>query len=337
MPTKILYLEAYSKPDDGLSFFGEYNPHAVCGSYVHSGRISNENSEMLFLSKPNVWAQYVVSGIEMVHADKKRRLRAVGQFLFDAQLFGFSLDSLAASHFEGMQQDYVSAEKLLREDERAVYISSEVANHILGMYSVQARVTIIPTGYGKKEKMVQNTPDGKRNFWSTVNRALETEEIKQYLAEASVLTAWANLRDGARPPLHKIVEAESNLPEEQYTLPSVSLFAHAAEIERKKMEEDRIRQIEAERQMSIQSNLGKIICGLIGEVPPKKKRQEILDRLEGLVDQYATVIQNTHDNALVIEFDEIVRRIEELGQGVNNVYTRELRGMFRPLEKLISV
>ena len=340
MPTKILYWEAYFKPHGGLSFFGEYNPFAVRGSSVHNGMIGNENAEMLFLSRPDVWAQYVVAGIkakypEMAKTDKQ--LRAVGQFLFDAGLFGFSLDALAASHIEGIGHYYTSAEKLLREDERTVDISTETANHILGMYSVKSRATIIPTGYGKKEKFVRNTLKGKMNFWKTVNRVLEKDEIKRYLAEDRVLTAWTRLRDGTVPSLHNNIAKEHNPPEEQYPLPSVDLFTYADEEIGRRAEERRKRQIEAERQMHIQSDLGRMICELIGEVPPKKERQGVLDRLEEIVSQYTTVIErNCPDHAMATELDEIIRRIEELGQNVNNAYTRELRGMFRPLKRLVK-
>ena len=321
------------KLDDGLSFFGEYNPSAVRGSSARNGKVSNEEAEMLFLSRPNVWAQYVVAGIKAEYPKMGNQLRAVGQFLFDAGFFGFSLDALAASHLKDIQQHYVSAEELLRGDERTKYISAEAANHILGMYGVKSRVTIIPTGYGKKEKFVQDTPADRRNFWKTVNRVLETDEIKRYLAEDRVLIAWASLRDGTVPSLHNNVAEERDPLERQYPLPPVSLFAYYGEVERRIAEEERKKQIKAERQMSIQSDLGRKICELIGEVPPKKERRGILDRVEEIVGQYATVIkQNGTDYALATEVAEIIRRIEELGQRVNNLYTRELRRMFALLK-----
>ncbi len=334
MPTQILYWEAY-KPNDGSSFFGSYNPFAVSGSSGNGNKADSEKSEMDFLSRPSIWAQYVVAGIKMKYPDNTQQLEAVGKFLFDASFFGFSLDALAASHLRDISQYYVSAEKLLREDERVRDISPEAANHILGMYSVKSRVTIIPAGYGKKEKFVLNTPGGKRNFWKTIDRLLETDEIKRYLTEDSVLTAWANLRDGIGHPPHNIIE-EDNSPKERYPLPSVDLFTYAAEMEKKRMEEGRIRQIEIGREMCIQSDLGRIICELIGEVPPKKERQGVLDRVEELVSQYAAVIkQNGHDDALAAELAEVVRRVDVLGQRVNNLYTRKLRTTIRPLERLI--
>ncbi len=336
MPTEILYREAYFKPDSGPSFFGEYNPLAVRGSPGHNGRLSKEDLEMLFLSRPNVWAQYVVDGIKMKYPDNTQQLEAVGQFLFDARLFGFSLDALAASHLGDVSQYYVSAEKLLREDERVRDISLEAASHILGMYSVKSRVTIIPAGYGKKEKFVPNTPGGKRNFWNTLNRVLENPEMKRYLEEDRIIRAWSSLRGETGTLSYRVMEEEPAHHNVGFHSPSLDLFAYAAKMERRRAEEERIRQIEAEREMHIQSDLGRIIYDLIGEVPPKKERQGVIDKVEELVGQYATIIkQNGCNDTLATELAEIVRRIEELGQIVSNAYTRKLRGKFRPLERLI--
>lgn len=338
MPTKILYHEAYFKPDDGPSFFGEYNPLAVRGSPDHNGRLSSEDLEMLFLSRPNAWAQYVVDGIKNVHPDKKRQLKAAGQFLFDASFFGFSLEALAASHLGDISQYYISAEKLLREDERVRDISPEAANHILGMYGVKSRVMIIPTGYGKKEKFAPNTKEGKRNFWNTVNRVLENPEMKSYLENDRIIRAWSSLRGENGTLSHRVMEEVPDFHNVIPQPPSHDLFAYAAKMEMQRAEKERIRRIQAERDALVQSDLGRIICELIGEVPPKKERQGVLGRVEGLVSQYAIVInQKGYDNALANELAEIVRRVEELRQIVNNVYTRELRGTFRPLEKLIRV
>ncbi len=338
MPTEILYHEAYFKPKDGLSFFGEYNPLAVRGSPDNNGRLSNEGLEMLFLSMPNIWAQYVITGIKMKYPDNTRQLKLVGQFLFDARLFGFSLEALAASHLESINYNYVSAEKLLREDERVKDISPKAANHILGMYSVKSRVTIIPTGYGKKEKFVPNTDRGKRNFWNTVKRVLENPEMKRYLEEDRILMAWSSLRGGTRTLLHKVMEEEPAHHNVISQFPSLDLFAYAAEMERKRMEEERINRIHAEREALIQSDVGREISDLIGEVPPKKERQGVLDRVNELVSQYTIVIgQNGFDYALAAELAEVVRRVEELRQSANNLYTRKLRTAIRPLERLISV
>ena len=43
------------------------------------------------------------------------------------------------------------------------------------------------------------------------------------------------------------------------------------------------------------------------------------------------------NDAMATEFAEVVRRIEALGQNVNNLYTKKLRRIIRPLEKLIRV
>lgn len=337
MPTKILYHEAYFRPRDGLSFFGYYDSFAVSGSSGNSGKANSEKSEIEFLSRPLIWAQYVVDGIKAKYLEWDKQLRNVGQFLFDASFFGFSFEGLAKSHLSGIKQYYASAEELLRDDERTKYVSPEAIDHILGVYSVRARTTTIPTGNSKKEKFVLNTPTDIRNFWNTMNRVLEGNEIKHYLAEDIVRTAWAGLRNGAGPSLHNIIEEEYEPPKKEYPLPPVDLFTYAAEMERRIMAEERIRQIKAERDMHIQSDLGRIICELIGEVPPKKERQRVLDGVEKLVSQYEAVIKQNGRDALAAELAEVVRRVDVLGQGVNNLYTRKLRGMFRPLEKLIRV
>lgn len=337
MPTNILYHEAYFKPRDGQSFFEFYNYYALPDSLRNHAKSIREEPDIIFLSRPHLWAEYVVNGIKKQNPDRNQQLKAVGQFLLETNFFGFSLESLAASHIQDILSNYVRPEQLLREDERTKEISSEAVDYILGRYSVRSRTTIIPTGYGKKEKFVQNTNTRRRDFWNTVGRLLETDEIKLYLDNNRVLTAWNQLREETKALRAIVTEDEYISPRKEYPVPLVDIFTYGKEMERTRMEEERIKRIETEREMLIQSEPGIEICRLIkGGVPPKKERQEVLEGVKNAVSQYAPILElNNYDGILDAEINEIARRVFELRQDVNNVFTRKIRSEILTLERLV--
>jgi len=342
MPTKILYeltgvfhKKYYKIRDSTPTFFETYNPFAVEGSRNHRNYVRPQDSENDFLSKPADWAEDVVKEIEQLNPHRKKRLREVGRFLFDANLHDLFLENLTQTHIGNISERYSNAYHLLKSNSSTKELSQTTLDLILDKYNIKARITVFKTGYGTKKKYVHKRQI--RKFLNSVNTYLLSDESLRRVEGKKLKIGWDLLRDELPVYTSNGISQELLIIEKEPTNPTMNLFEYGERIEKHRLSEIQRKQLEIDREMLIQSDLGRKIAELIKNYPLKNERNEVLDNIGISIKNYSSIlIQNNGKPELRDEAREIIRRGQNLFQSRPNNYTQKVNRKIKQLEQILK-
>lgn len=324
MPTNVLYEAAYAKLPGGLSFFGYYNDFAVRGSSRNRRDANKEASESDFLSVPSVWAQDVVDGIKRRFSGKEQQLIGIGEFLFDASFYGFSLESLTKKHLDDVSHRYVSVGELLSSHIKVAALQQQAMQQILTEAYIWSMITIMPTGYGNKVMFVNR--DRKNNFLEAFSR----------YHQGGISTEWNAIADsdavsgnGARSALK--LKTPSGLAylfvTKDYAFPQTNLTA-------------RITALEKQRTLTQSGTTGlvhpDIGAQLMRMIATKTNKLWFYRTFERLLGVYIGMLEESNDDALIVEAREIINAARQEEQERSNLTTRRIARTVNSLEELVG-
>jgi len=309
MPTPVLYLEAYLS-----RFFYDYNPLATSGKLEH--RRNGGTSENDFLSRPSVWAEDVVEGINQKNLKERKRLVKVGQFLSTASFYGLPVEKLAADHLSEISSQYVSVDYILSRHEEISDIPRPVLDTILAEYNLSSKITKLPIGDGKRAQFVHKSDAAK--FWRNIYGQLRTRKIRSLLGGYGLQVTHGDGRtaDGKATYIGSV---------QVYPIPSDGLSTQVAGP----------RVPGAQDGDPVRSDLGRRIMGIIETKPPGGDRRGLLRYFEQIVIEYSALVR--HNNGLLgFEAQEIVRVAINLEISGRNFFTRGIRRGVGSLERILT-
>ena len=322
MPTNVLYEAAYAKLPGGLSFFGYYNAFVVRGSLKQRRGVNEEASESDFLSVPSVWAQDVVEGIKRHFSVKMGRLKEIGTFLFDASFYGFSLELLAERHLADVSQRYISVGELLSSNTPVVALQQQAMQEILTRDYVQNMITVMPTGYGNKVMFVNRgiTGDFLEAFSSYHQGGIRTE--RNAIADSDAVSGT-----GARSALKTPLGLAYLFVTKDHAFPPTGLTARIMAYEKL---------VTATHNATASLVYSDIGAQLMEMIATKTNKRWLCMEFEKWLGMYIGMLEESNDDALIVEAHEIMMAAREEERKRSNSTTRKIAQDVNTLEKLVE-
>ena len=218
-----------------------------------------------------------------------------------------------------LSRKYFSVDSILASDPATASLPEEVLQDMLSRPSVKEHVSEFDLSLTQKDYFVRKP--SANNFWEAVNEYLG-RSAPINLSRITLFEAWRKLGYGLQrqsrvKPADEVHYAVSRPDPEQFE--QLDFFPYSLDLMEQRFRKEREQAAEREREMLVQSDLGKEIRELVTTLPPGRNRPETARMLDEKMAEYIAGISAEH----TAEAAEILRRGTEFVQSRVNVYIRK--------------